>query len=122
MLRFTVCLLTTVAACGTHGFPDDPGDHENGFADLVVGAACITDHDCLALCARGDKFPGGFCTLPCATDADCTPDTVCVRDAGGVCAFPCSSDAFCASFLEPAYECRSRENFFDQDRRVCMGD
>jgi hypothetical protein len=123
MIRRFTLVIALLSACGTgDSFPDDPSDHEPGLPDLVIGAACASSLDCMALCVRGDKFPGGFCTIPCLTDADCTIDTVCVKDAGGVCAFPCASDLDCADLLEPRYDCRNREDFFDHDRRVCMGD
>jgi hypothetical protein len=118
-----VCLLLGSGGCGGDGY-GGLDDHEGGQADPVVGASCSHDDDCLGLCARGDKFPRGFCTLACVDDADCTVDTVCITTEGGVCAFPCAGggDSYCRGLLDAGYECDDKENFYDEEIHVCIGD
>jgi hypothetical protein len=49
-----------------------------------LGAPCASASDCVAqaqsVCWTGSYFAGGYCTAGCATDADCGPGGVCVRD------------------------------------------
>ena len=62
MRSFVIVGALFLAACGGH----DEGD-----IDDVIGAACSTDRDCDSRCFSGGHFPGGFCSLSCASDNDC---------------------------------------------------
>lgn len=119
-MRQTLALIFALTACGNDGY-NDPGDHEPGELDPVIGATCFDDRDCLSECARGDDFPGGFCTLSCRSDLDCTSDTLCADTHDGVCLFPCDSSAECG-FLGPAYFCREKRDFRNFRIVVCMSD
>ena len=73
----------------------------------LVGGACVSDRDCQATCITGSShYPGGMCTVPCDSDLDCPPDTVCVDDDGGVCAVWCGDLGDCAGF-GGAFTCNS---------------
>jgi hypothetical protein len=65
----------------------------------VVGAACTADTQCQQECLINDRhFPGGMCTIPCASDGDCPAGSFCIAEEGGVCVVACSTDADCAGF------------------------
>lgn len=112
-----VLACATLVACGADG----PGGHDPGDVDDVIGATCIDDRDCYAKCARGDDLVGGFCTLPCRDDRDCTTDTVCTDTHDGICLFACRDHADC-DLLGPSYFCREKRDFFDRAVFVCMSD
>ena len=120
MLR-SLSLLALFAACGGDDGPFDPDDHAPGDLDPVIGATCFDSRDCYARCASGGDFPGGFCTLPCRDDIDCTSDTVCADVQDGICLFPCAGHSEC-EFLGPAYFCRERNDLYDRRIFVCMSD
>jgi hypothetical protein len=111
-MKFLVILCALfVTACGGHG---------EGEIDDVVGAACGSDRDCEARCYIGGDFPGGFCSLPCASDNDCPTDTYCMSESGGVCMFACP--AFDCTRLGPGWECRDRSRQNGGSVNVCSGD
>lgn len=116
-----ILLVILLSACGNGGEPGGPGDHEPGGVDSVIGATCFDDRDCFSRCARGGDFPGGFCTLSCRDDLDCTSDTICTDTQDGICLFPCVGHAECG-FLGPAYFCREKSDRFDRRIYVCMSD
>lgn len=68
-----------------------------------VGARCTANAQCNAECL--EEFPGGFCSVPCDTDADCPDRTLCIATDGGVCVFGCGSDPDC-TFLGSGYRCQ----------------
>lgn len=114
----TLLLALFVTACGG---ADSVGDHDTGTTDSVIGDPCFTDADCLTRCYTDqDKFPGGFCSVPCASDADCPSDTRCAGTEGGVCLFECPP--FDCTFLGPGYRCDDKKNPFDQTIFVCIAD
>lgn len=115
-IRFLLACAALIA-CGADG----PGGHDPGSIDDVIGATCIDDRDCYAECARGGDLAGGFCTLRCRDDRDCTSDTVCTDAHDGICLIPCRAHADCA-LLGPSYFCREKRDFFDRPLFVCMSD
>ncbi len=111
MRAFVILCTLVVAACGGHG---------QGDIDDIVGAACATDRDCDSRCYLGGDFPGGFCSLPCASDNDCPGDTYCIDEAGGVCMFACP--VFDCTRLGPGWECRDKNRQNGGHVPVCSGD
>ncbi|HEY5938566.1 MAG TPA: hypothetical protein VIU61_28135 [Kofleriaceae bacterium] len=107
-MKHLVVLALLAFGCGSDG-PDD-----------VVGASCRDDRDCVDLCEGGGDFPGGFCTLRCSDDVDCTSDTICADTHGGVCLFTCAQDSNC-DFLGRDYGCRDKVDFYGNIVGVCMG-
>ena len=90
--------LALVLGCGH----DTVGPHGD-----LVGGACISDRDCQATCiSNSSHYPGGMCTVPCDTDLDCPPDTMCVDDSDGVCAVWCLDYRDCEDFGR-GYTCDS---------------
>jgi hypothetical protein len=120
-VRLTGIVLSIAAVAACHRGFDDPGDHDPGDLDPVIGAVCVDDRDCLAVCEGGGDFPGGFCTLPCGSDLDCTIDSVCITSHDGVCVFPCEPDGYCG-FLGPAYTCKEQDAADGGKVYVCLGD
>jgi hypothetical protein len=110
MKTFVILCALVVGACGGH----DTGD-----IDDVIGAACSTDRDCESRCYSGGDFPGGFCSLPCASDNDCPGDTYCMSESGGVCMFACP--VFDCSRLGPGWECRDENRLNGGNVSVCSG-
>ena len=89
-LAAVFCLAVFVTACG---------DITVGPNSALVGAACAADGECRQQCLINDRhFPGGMCTLACASDADCPGGSACIAEEGGVCVVACRSDADCAAF------------------------
>lgn len=109
-MRFLFWTALALAACR----------HDVGPNSGLVGGRCVADTDCAHRCARSDRFPGGFCTVSCQSDADCPPDTACIEREGGVCLVRCAGHADCTIY--GPYECS------DQNRKggpgknlVCIG-
>jgi len=88
----------------------------------VVGGRCSKDGDCAERCARGNDFPGGYCTVTCRRDADCPSGTLCIEKNDGICLVPCSGQVSCAGF-GPEYRCDNlgRQGMKDVDADVCVG-
>lgn len=89
--------------------------------DTVVGAECTRDSQCDDRCLQDSKdYPGGFCTLSCASDNDCPSDTVCIEKSGGVCLFLCSE--LDCSRLGPGWACHDKDRRTGGKDNVCIGD
>lgn len=89
----------------------------------AVGARCDEKAECDERCLPpSERFPGGFCTLSCLGDGDCTGDTRCVDVAGGICLFPCEVGEDC-SFLGDSWSCEQAVALFAEDEEVsvCLG-
>ncbi|MBC8132483.1 MAG: hypothetical protein H7X95_05830 [Deltaproteobacteria bacterium] len=82
-------LIAAAEGCGT----DDVGPQGK-----MVGGRCTTDNDCVNRCLTGTSFPGGYCTVSCATDSDCPGGAACVATNGGACLATCRGSADCAGF------------------------
>jgi hypothetical protein len=75
------------------------GEVVAGPTSTSVGAACTMDSDCTNRCLADDsRFPGGACTIPCETDANCPSGSVCISHMSGVCVTACRTNADCAGF------------------------
>ncbi len=84
-------LLTLTAAC-------DPFE-----VSRALGARCEDRGDCLDSCLEPSaRTPGGFCTIECLSDAECSAEAACVDERGGVCLLRCLTDADCAFLGETA--------------------
>ena len=88
-----------------------------------LGARCDVTADCDERCLLPSvDWPGGFCTIHCETDNDCTADAACLEEEGGICAFSCVSDPGC-TFLGAGYTCTERNARGGAGKRmVCRGD
>lgn len=64
----------------------------------LVGAACSESAMCASMCVMDKHYPGGMCSVRCASDVDCPAGAVCIDDAGGICAVACGVNADCANF------------------------
>jgi len=112
----TGALLAVLAAAGC------TSHHEAGTTDTFVGAACTSDTDCADRCYTdpgGGDLPGGFCSLPCTSDADCPADSACVDRAGGMCMFVCPP--FDCTFLGPGWGCHDADHVGGGSINVCRG-
>lgn len=80
-----IWLVTAAAAC----------TQEAGALSLDVGGPCGSDDDCNtdSFCQEGSKFPGGMCSLECASQEDCILSTICSER--GLCLMRCSEDTDC---------------------------
>ncbi len=96
------------------------GGHSSGSIDRTIGAPCTSntqcDHQCLT--PSGD-FPGGFCTIPCTDNSECTSDTVCVAKAGGVCLYACPP--FDCARLGANWSCQGADAYAGGKVNVCLG-
>ena len=110
MKPFVLLCALFVAACG---------GHDAGEIDDVIGAMCSTDRDCDSRCYSGGDFPGGFCSIPCASDNDCPSDTFCMSESDGVCMYACPE--FDCSRLGNGWECRDRDRQNGGRVTVCSG-
>jgi hypothetical protein len=71
----------------------------------AIGARCNVAAECDDRCLPpGTDYPGGFCTISCASRTDCPDGTTCADRQGGVCLFECASDLDC-SFLGTDWRC-----------------
>lgn len=70
-----------------------------------VGARCDGSSECEQRClVPGTQYPGGFCTIACATRTDCPGGTTCAEREGGVCLFECATNDDC-TFLGLNWRC-----------------
>jgi hypothetical protein len=75
------------------------GEITAGPESRSVGAACTTDAQCAQTCLVDERhFPGGMCTLACASSAGCPSGSVCLAEESGLCVVSCAVDADCAAF------------------------
>lgn len=88
----------------------------------TLGAACDSHADCDDRCLPPtDDYPGGFCSVDCASERDCPSNATCVDKEGGVCLFECSGAEDCA-FLGAGWSCKLVDALPDGTRLVCIGD
>ncbi len=112
MTRLALALALALAACA---------GHSNGSVDTTIGAACTNNGQCDHTCYldNNDKFPGGFCSIPCSTSANCPTDSECVAAAGGVCMFACPP--FDCAKLGPNWGCHDADAAGGGKVQVCIG-
>ncbi|HAN31654.1 MAG TPA: hypothetical protein DCQ06_08670, partial [Myxococcales bacterium] len=112
-----VCLDSTKAApigaeCGADL------DCESGKCTLIAtggckvgGSSCLTDAQCGSNgpCVADKSKEKGICTLPCAPDAACPSNSICVPGAGGAlvgtCQAACQGPGDAANCIAPGTEC-----------------
>lgn len=106
---------TDVPDASTDAPADAQGSVDAGPTDAgtsVIGQPCGTDADC----ANGEfrclfSAPGGYCSMWCATDAECPAGTLCapypLSRVSGVCMNSCSTSNEC----RPGYVCEIVELF-----------
>lgn len=86
----------------------------------LVGAACTADSQCQTSCLIDDRhFPGGMCTVPCASDAECPSGSACVAHMSGLCVLTCRAAADCAG-LGRGYDCGTDERTTGGPVSVCL--
>ena len=74
----------------------------------LVGGRCTTDKDCVTRClADAVAYPGGYCTVGCATNGDCPSGSACVAREGGVCMATCLVFADCKEY-GAGYQCTAQ--------------
>ena len=110
MARFLLGLAVALAACGGHG---------GGGIDQTIGATCTNNGQCNHTCFTGGNFPAGFCSIGCASDADCPSDTYCTTPSGGVCLFICPP--FDCSRLGAGWGCHTVDDRSGGKVDVCIG-
>ena len=89
--------------------------------DATMGARCVERSDCADRClAPSAVYPGGMCTLSCASDDECPSDAACLVPMGGICLYTCRDDGDC-SFLGSVggvtWTCQEPE----PAKKVCLG-
>ena len=111
MKSIAIAFVLVVSACG----------RSDGDIDDLVGARCVDDRDCDNRCLRdsGD-YPGGFCSIQCNSDDDCTTDSSCIAKDDGVCLFDCP--AFDCARLGPGWACKEKDRAGGGKITVCVGD
>ena len=87
-----------------------------------LGARCDVKNECGERClAPSASFPGGFCTLSCASDDDCPSRASCIDEEGGVCMFGCRIEEGC-DFLGDGWSCLPEQSQSDGSQvMVCIG-
>lgn len=91
----------------------------SGDIDSYIGNACTSDRDCDERCYLGGNFPGGFCSVACATDNDCPSDTVCIDHDGGVCMYLCTAQD--CTHLGRGWGCHDEDRRSGGKDNVCIG-
>lgn len=91
-----------------------------GWDSGLVGGNCRDNADCDpdSRCVKGKDFPGGTCTLNCRDDADCPGGTFCVDKEGGICLLGCELNADCRA----EYVCDKKDLRRGGKMLVCIGD
>ena len=94
--------------------------HSSGSVDETIGAGCVQNSDCADQCYLGNDFPGGFCSRPCTSNADCPADAVCAQSGGGTCMFACPQ--FDCAKLGVGWHCSDKDLVGGGKAQVCNGD
>ena len=89
--RLGFALLMAAGAAAVAGGHGACGWDDVGPESRLVGGRCTSDDDCVKRCLKEGKFPGGYCTVECATDGDCPGGAACVAINGGTCLARCQS-------------------------------
>lgn len=111
MRTIVLALILVVSACG----------RDDGDIDSLIGEGCIDNSDCDDRCYTDPAdYPGGFCSIGCSSDNDCTSDSFCMAKDGGVCLFDCP--AFDCTRLGPGWGCRDKDRIGGGKLNVCIGD
>lgn len=117
LARAALALCAAIAAAGLGGCsPSSDVSRE-------IGAVCQERDQCDDRCLVGGRYPDGFCTQSCESDADCPDDATCVDREGGVCLFTCGDLTDCL-FLGDDWRCRvqpERGGGENDEVMVCMG-
>lgn len=72
----------------------------------------MVDNDCVKRCVTGTLFPGGYCTVSCATDHDCPGGATCAAVngiTGGICLATCQVTTDCNGF-GVGYQCNPQNS------------
>jgi hypothetical protein len=86
-----------------------------------LGARCDDSDECDERCLQpGTRYPGGFCTVSCDADNDCSVRAACVEDSGGTCLFTCLDDFECG-YLGAGWLCVSVPRKAQGTVKVCRG-
>ncbi len=77
------------------------GCKDRDAATRAIGAPCEDDVACEERCLPAVRWPSGFCSIDCASRAECPAATDCIATEvdGTVCLFACFDDRDCA-FLD----------------------
>lgn len=123
----TATMIVAVCALSCGADPESIEDHETGTSDAVIGDPCSSHDECFSRCLTDNDspsdYPGGFCSVPCASDADCPPDAACIDKDGGVCLFTCGPHGdFDCAFLGSGWRCNDKDSIADREVFVCIGD
>ncbi len=114
MTRLALGLAIVLAACA---------GHSNGSVDSTIGAACTSNGQCDHTCYLdgNNRFPGGFCSVPCNSTAGCPADSECVQDGpgDGLCMFACP--AFDCAKLGTNWGCHNVDAYGGGKVEVCVG-
>jgi len=110
--------LLLASACGDGNAADERG----------IGAQCTGNDQCnVDLQQVCLPFKGGYCgELGCTKDADCVPDSACIRHTDGVnyCFRTCADKAECNANRDPVNEanCSANVDFVDgaMGRKACV--
>lgn len=87
---------------------------------ILLGVGCTEDSVCEERCfVDADKYPGGFCSVTCASDDDCPLGSHCVDENGPLCLFECGDG--CES-VGPGWVCATRSRFGGGNVDVCFGE
>ena len=126
-MRLLPIIIASAVGFSCGGDPQSIADHEPGSTDSLIGDPCTASADCVSTCYLDDDvpsdFPDGFCSVPCASDADCPADAACIDKKGGLCLLTCGRDGdFDCTFLGPGWRCDDKDNFLEQEIFVCIGD
>jgi hypothetical protein len=100
----SLTFLAVTPGCGS----DDVGPQSH-----LVGGRCTIDGDCVKRCVTAPQFPGGYCTVSCATDHDCPGGAICAGNltgiTGGICLATCRVPADCNAY-GAGYQCNRQDS------------
>jgi hypothetical protein len=104
-----VIAIASIVGCGPSGVGRDGN---------VVGGPCSSISDCAggSTCLTSTMYPGGTCSVRCATQSDCPSHSVCVTEGGGQCVLPCGSASDCRA----GYACTDRSTPSGGHAMVCI--
>jgi hypothetical protein len=106
----TAALVAVLAGCGV-----------NSDVDREIGARCDDSGDCDDRClADPVDYPGGFCSVFCENDGDCSSSTSCVALEGGACLFGCATSVDC-EFLGQGWLCVPADAIGGGQVMICRG-
>ncbi len=112
-------LACTAGVCDVSTVPPDAGRPDASGPGAGIGSPCTANGECqFDFCAR-TRFPGGYCSRTCVSNADCPLGSTCSLDPGDatglsrICLAACASPGTAPAGCRAGYVCEKKGTSLD---------